>query len=145
MRPDRLSKLGSNYHTGSLSSRTTSEKHYPATSILERSLEKANRNAERHTGAAKVSLVAGDGPGILLQLLQDLGELEFALLDGHEEASGSERLGRHGLAGFRSGTGVPRETKHVLDLFGLVFLSAAEDVGFGAFGIANFVYLGLGK
>ena len=121
MRPDRLSKLGSNYHTGSLSSRTTSEKHYPATSILERSLEKANRNAERHTGAAKVSLVAGDGPGILLQLLQDLGELEFALLDGQQKPRGwahrhhraSRLLLRHSRPQTRG-----EKTKHLLNLLG---------------------------
>jgi hypothetical protein len=107
--------------------------------------QQSNSNTQRHARTPQWSLIIRNRPRIPLQILQDARQLEFALLDGHEEASGSKRLGRHGLARFRSGTGVPRETKHILDLLGLVFLSTAEDVGFGAFGVADFVYLGLGK
>lgn len=78
---NRFPKLGSNNHSRALGCRAAGEEHNPAASILERRLEKPDSNAEGNSGTAEVSSVASNGPRVLLQLLEDLSKLEFALLN----------------------------------------------------------------
>lgn len=95
-------------------------------------LEHPDGDAQRDSGAPQRPLVVGDAPRIPLELLEDAGELELALLDGHEEPRRSEGGRRHGLAGTRNGSVRRVEAKHVLDLLGSVLLGSSEDVRLGA-------------
>lgn len=159
VRSDGLSKLGTNDHTRSISGRTTREKHYPGTSVGEGSLssislafvastakthlKQRDSHAQSHTCTPQRPLILIHGPRVPLELLQDVGELEFTSLDRHKELGGSRgghRLTRaHGLNGAVGGV----EAEHVGDLLGLVILGTSENVGLGAVGVGEFVDHGL--
>lgn len=156
VRSDALTELGGDDHTGAFGGRTTAEEHDASTSVGESGLEHADGDAEGDTGAALATLVVGDGPGVLLEVLEDLGELELALRDGEEEAGSTHLCGSVGWTrSLRGASGSTRsarthgtsarvETKHVLDGLGSILLGAAEDVALGASLVAELVNLGHG-
>lgn len=72
------------------------EKHDARAGVRERRLEEANDDAERSAGAADRTLAARDRSGVACEGLEDAGELELTMLDGHEEVRGAERLRRRG-------------------------------------------------
>ena len=126
-----------------LSSGTTDKVHDTSACILERALQQANCNIESHTGTAQRTLVVRNGPGIMLQLLEDVGDLELGLLDREEESRrrGKRRAG--GLLLRDTRANAMAEAQHFLNLLGGVILVATEDVRFGAFGVAKLVNLDL--
>jgi hypothetical protein len=146
MRSDRLLQLRTNNHTGALCGWATREQHDARTGLAVTELEQASGNAQRNTSAPQRALVVGNGPGIALQLLKSVGQLELALRDGQEEACVDVAHGHLRSAGLlrhvRAGSSLS-EAKHVVDLLCGVVLAAAEDVRLGAFGVAKLVYLGL--
>src|SRR6516162_6104341 len=96
-------------------------------------LQQTDGDAEGNACAAKRTFVVCYGPWIALKGLEYAGQLELALLDGHEESGGAYGLEGHGLAWTGSGAGGGAETEHVLDLLWLILFSTPEDVGFAAF------------
>jgi hypothetical protein len=106
-------------------------------------LQERDGHAKSDTGTPQRSLVLLNRPGVALKALEDVGQLELALLDLHEEL-GSGWHG-HGLAGSRGCAVGGVETEHVGDLLGLVLLGSTEDVGFGAIGVRKLVHHGLGS
>jgi hypothetical protein len=146
MRSDRLLELRTNDHTGALCGWATREQHDARTGLTVTEFEQASGDAQRNTSTPQRALVVRNGPGVALQLLKSVGQLELALRDGQEEACVDVAHGHLRSAGLlghvRSGSGLP-ETKHVVDLLCGVVLAAAEDVRLGAFGVAKLVYLGL--
>jgi hypothetical protein len=82
VRTDRLLQLGRNDISWSLGGGTTDKIHDAASSILEGGLQQANRHTQGHTGATESTLIVCHGPGVTLQLLEDVGDLEFGLLHG---------------------------------------------------------------
>lgn len=145
MRPNGLPKLRPNDHPWSLGGRSASKQHNPTTSVLERGFEKTNSNAERYTTAPEVPPVTRNRPRVFLELLQGLGELEFALLHGEEEPRGRPR-GHHRptLLRLHAGAHGGREKpKHLLHLLRRVILATPEDIRLGAFRVAELVDLGL--
>lgn len=138
-----LTELGADYDTRALGTRSTREKHNPSAGIHERALEQANCNAEGDTGGAKRALVVGNGPRVLLELLEGGGELKLALLNWKQEA----RRWSHPLvwdAGLHWAGRRVQETEHLLHLLCIIVLGAAEDVRLGALGVSKFVDLGHG-
>lgn len=107
-------------------------------------LQQANSDTDGHTGAAERTLVIGDRPRVTCKGLQNASQLKLALLNGEEEPSGAESLLGHWLSRTRSSASGCAEPEHVLDLLWSVFFATAEDIGFAAFSIANFVELSLG-
>ena len=91
-------------------------------------LEETNRDADSNTSAAQRTLVVRDGPRVTSQGLEDAGQLELALLGGHEKASGTKSLRREGLARAGRSTILRAQAEHVLDLLGRVLLPTTEDV-----------------
>jgi hypothetical protein len=79
MRPDRFPQLWSDDHTRALSGRSTGEEHNPASHVDELRLQKTYSNTEGHTGTSQRTFVISYRPGVLLQLLQGVGELKFTL------------------------------------------------------------------
>ena len=146
MRSDGLSQLRTHHHARTFSCRTTSEEHDSASSILEGSLEQTDSHAQSYTRAPQRALVVRDRPGISLQLLKSVGELEFALLHREEESSSWAHWLRSS-ARLRLDTWHPwtkpcgHEAKHFLYLLRGVVLAASEYIGFGALSISNLVYL----
>jgi hypothetical protein len=82
VRTDRLLQLGRNDISWSLGGGTTDKVHDAASSILEGGLQQANRHTQGHTGATESTLIVCHGPGVTLQLLEYVGDLEFGLLHG---------------------------------------------------------------
>ena len=130
--------------TGALSSRTTSEVHNTASGILEGGFQQSNGHTQSHTCATQSTLVVRHGPRVTLQLLEDIGDLELSLLDGQKEAGGRAK----GCAGWlllrgHAGAEARSQAEHFLNLLGIVILVTPENVGLGAFGVAELVHLGL--
>jgi hypothetical protein len=146
MRSDRLPQFWADNHARALGCRTTSEEHDTAACVLEGSLQEANGNAKSNAGTANISAIAGDGPRVFLKLLEGFCELEFGLLHREQESSGWPHGHRTTRLLWHAGSEYwLYEAKHLLDLLGGIFLATAEDVGFGAFGIADLMNLGLGS
>ncbi len=149
VRSDRFPQLSADDHAGAFGSRSTSEEHDTTSSVLERGLKQADGNGESDTGASQASAVVGHGPGVLLELLEGLGQLELSLLDGEQEAGGRATNGPAGLLGLvRRRAGAESrlgETQHVLDLLRGVFLATTEDVRLGTLDVAELVDLGHGS
>lgn len=148
VRSDRFPQLSADHHAGAFRSRSASEEHDTTSGVLERGLQEAYGDGEGDTGASQASAVVGHGPGVLLELLQGLGQLELSLLDGEQEARGRTTDGPARLLGLvrrRAGAeGRLGETQHVLDLLRGVFLATTEDVGLGTLDVAELVDLGHG-
>lgn len=144
VRTDWLPQLWSDDQSRTIGSGSTSEEHNSGTSIWERSLlrvsydrasrslhtthlQQGNSNTQSYTRTSQSPLILLNRPRIPLQLLQNIGKLELASLDRHQELRsgwGGDRLAwSHGLHGSPGG-----QTEHVGDLFGLIFFRAAEDV-----------------
>lgn len=106
-------------------------------------LKQRDSHAQSHTCTPQRPLILIHGPRVPLELLQDVGELEFTSLDRHKELGGSRgghRLTRaHRLNGAVGGV----EAEHVGDLFRLVVFGTSENVGLGAVGVGEFVDHGL--
>jgi hypothetical protein len=146
MRSDRLLELRTNDHTGALCGWATREQHDARTGLTVTELEQASGDAQRNTSTPQRALVVRNGPGVALQLLKSVGQLELALRDGQEEACvdvAHGHLRAAGLLGHVWAGGSLSEAKHIVDLLCGVVLAAAEDVRLGAFGVAKLVYLGL--
>lgn len=91
-------------------------------------------------------------------MFDDLGKLEFGLLNGHEESSRgsleatldgsnttwSGRTGSRCTSGSSGAGGSRGETEHIDDLLGRIVLASSEDVGFRAICESEFVDLGHG-
>lgn len=138
-----LLQLIANHHSGALSSRTSCKHHDPRSSTRVGGFKETNRDTERATGASQRAFVVGDRPRVTRQRLKDSGQLEFALLDGHQETRCAERRLGHGLSGTWSGAILRAQAEHVLDLLRLVLLAPTEDVRLAALCVPNFVYLRL--
>ena len=145
MRSDGLFEFLSNNHARPFCGRPTSKEHYSCTRILEGTLEQSYGHGQGRSRTSCCSLVIINRPGILLQLLQSICELEFALLYWQEEASGSSHRTRSATRLLlRHSRPYPLwcQTKHLLDLLCTVFFASTEDIGLCTFCVANLVYLG---
>lgn len=138
----RLLQFRSNNVTGTFGGRATGEDHNTSTSILERSLQETNSNAQSNASTSQGSSIVSNRPRVMLQLLKDVRDLEFRLLNGKQESGRRwvwpDRLLRHGLTNGRS-----KKSKHLLDLFRSIFLAASKDIGLCALRVANLMDLGL--
>jgi hypothetical protein len=146
VRTDGLAQLGTNNHTGAFSGWATAEEHDACSGIPVSELEQTSSNAERNTGTPQWALVVGDGPGVTLERLKSVGELELALRHRQEEARvdvGEGHLRAAGLLGSVGAGGGLAEAQHLVDLLGSIVLVTAEDVGFSALSVAKLVHLGL--
>lgn len=137
-----LLELVADDHTGTLCGRATSEYHNARARIGEGRLEAMSArsredsrtthfqkpNSDRHgnASASQRPLARGDWPWILGESFQDAGELELALRDRKQEASGSKSL--HGLTRARSGAVLRAQSEHILNLLWTVLLGSAEHV-----------------
>jgi hypothetical protein len=102
MRSDRLLQLWTDNNTGTLGCWATSEDHDASTCILERRFQQPNSNADSDTGTSQGTLIVSNWPGITLQLLKDVGDLEFGLLYGEKESSRRTHGRRHATRLLRS-------------------------------------------
>ena len=143
VRTDGLLEFVADDQSWSFGRRTTREEHDACASVGEGRLKQAYSDADSNTRATKRTLVVRNRPGVAREGLQDARQLEFALLDRHQEAGGTECLRRHGLARPRRSTVLGAETEHVLDLLGGVLLPSAEDIRLAALSITQLVHLGL--
>lgn len=147
VRSNGLTELGSNNHTRTLGRRATTEQHDTGTLVHELCLQKSSSNTERNAGTPQRALVVCDGPGVSLKGLEGVGQLEFALRHGEDEARAGSCWGCHGrsarlLWNARSRSHLA-ETKHLVDLLGGVVLATAEDIGLGALGVTQLMNLSL--
>lgn len=140
MRSDGLLQLGANDVTRSLGGGTAGEKHDARTGVLERCLQQSNRDTQGNTCTSQRSLVVRDGPWVTLHLLQDVGDLEFGLLNGQEEpcCRSKRRPGR--LMGHVR-TQPRGKSQHFLNLLRSIFLASTEDIRLGTFSVAELVNL----
>lgn len=138
-----LLQFVANNHSGTFCGGPTCEEHNAGSGVGVCGLEEANSNAKGATRAAERALIIRDRPRVACQRLQDARQLEFALLDGHEESRCAKGGLRHGLPGARRSAILRAQAQHVLDLLWLVLLPATEDVGLATFRVSDFVYLGL--
>lgn len=122
---------------------TTSEQHNTTTSILEGRLEQAHRNAESDTGTPKRTLVIRNGEWVTLELLEDVGNLEFGLLDRKEESRRCTERRTSRLRGHVGAHSRGSQTEHLLDLLCRIVFASPEHIGFGTFGVTKFVDLRL--
>lgn len=143
MGTNRFLQLGRNNVARPFRGWTTGEGHDAPSGILERSLQQPNGDAQSNTSAAKGSLVVGHGPGIALQLFEDVGYLELGLLDGQQETRRRTKGRAIWLLLRDPRPHAASKTQHLLHLSGTVLLVAAEHVGLGALGVSEFVNLGL--
>ena len=69
MGTDWLSEFRSDYHSGTLGARTTGEEHDSASGSCEGCLQKPDSDTQGHARAPERTLVVGNWPRILLELL----------------------------------------------------------------------------
>ena len=144
MGSDGFLQLGSNNMTRSLGGCTACEEHDARTGVLEGCLKQTDRDAQGNASTPQRSFVICDGPWITLHLLEDVGDLEFGLLNGQKEPSCRSKRRPSGLMGHVR-TQSRGKTQHLLDLLRSIFLASAEHVGLGTFSVAEFVNLGLAR
>lgn len=106
-------------------------------------LHEPDSDADCDARTAERSLVIRNGPWVLLELLEEAGQLELDLRDGQEKAGGTRVRGRDGLTWSRGSAVLGTQVEHLLNLLRGVLLAASEDVGLGAFGVPEFVNLSL--
>jgi hypothetical protein len=106
-------------------------------------LKEAHGDTQCNTRASQRTFIIGNRPRVAGQPFQNTSELELALLYREQESRGSKRLLRHRLTGSGSSARLRAQPKHVLNLLRLVLLSTAENVGFVAFRVPDFVHLSL--
>jgi hypothetical protein len=96
---------------------------------LERGLEKTNGNAQSHTGAAESTSIVGHWPRVTLELFEDVGDLEFGLLDWQKEAGrGAKGRALRLLLRGHTRANTLSKAQHFLNLLSGVVLVAAEHV-----------------
>jgi hypothetical protein len=95
---------------------------------LERGFQQANRNAQSYASATESTLVIGNGPGVALHLLEDVGDLELGLLNGQKEARSRGEGRALRLLRRHAGAHALNKAQHLLNLLGSVVLVAAEDI-----------------
>ena len=107
-------------------------------------LEETQSDTDRHAGAALLPVLLGTGPGVSLEVVEDLLEGEGALADREQEAT-------HGrLSHTRPGHRLPHtrshghHPEHVLHLGRGELAVSAEDVGLGTLGEAELVDMNRG-
>lgn len=154
VRSDTVAKLSGNDISWTFRAGSAREEHDTSSSVWESGLEETDSHAYGCPRATLSPLVVGYWPSILLQLLQDASQLEFALADGEQESSCAEsgtssslgRLRRPASLGWhaRSRSCASSEAKHVLDGLGSVLLCSSEDVGLGASLVAELMDLSHG-
>ena len=66
-------------------------------------LQKTNGHADSYSSTPEGAFIVRNRPRVPGEGLQDTGELELALLNGHEETPGTIVLRSHRLAGTRGG------------------------------------------
>jgi len=147
VRTNRLPQFRANDNSGTFGAGPTSEEHDPRARIGEGSLKQANSDTQRHTGTPERPLVVRNRPGILLQLLEGIRQLELAALDWEKEPRGGRNVclrasGNHGLLWAKPGA---EEAEHLLHLLRGVLLVATEYVGFGALGVSQFMDMCLAR
>jgi len=142
---DGLTQLRANHHSRSLGRWATGEEHDARSGATEAaSLEEASCNTQSNSRTPQRTLVVGHWPGVSLELLERIRELELTLSDGQNEARGGGSHGGWWLSGSRlhaRARGHLTKANHLLDLLGRVVLAAAEDVRLGALGVAQLVHL----
>lgn len=143
VRSNGFLQLRANNVSGAFSRGTTSEQHNTTTGVLEGRLEQAHRNAESNTGTSKRALVVRNGEWVTLELLEDVGDLEFGLLDRKEESRRGAKRRTSRLRGHVRAHSRGSQTEHLLNLLRRIVFASPEHIGFGTFSVTKFVDLRL--
>lgn len=129
---DHLLTLHAHHLAGALGARAVQERQHAAWMVGKGELHQACGYRKCNAGGAQRPLVRLHGPGVVLQALYDVAQVELAVLDGLQEAQ----------ALLVAGTAASLvEAERLLHLLQRGILVAAEDVRLGALLVPDLVHL----